>query len=410
MRTKVRAGRWLGVALAGGALAVAGCGSSEDSGGASADSGDKSPIKIGAFVYTQGTLKAFGDETLGGVKLAVEQINERGGILGGRKVELQVYEEGLNASTTQQSIRKAKSDGVAGIVGFLDATAATSAVGLTDKLELPLVVAGAGSGTFIKGNTRKDLAHVLTYPEAMYPGVDEWIKSTGAKKVAHIGYDSVAIRITEKVHRQNLSGLDFPPTIYIPYGQADISEAVAKAAAGKPDVILFDIWGNATVGGIKRLDELGFKGHAIQSTVSMVDQYMESAGDAACGMTFMDSEYFSPSPDVAESQKFVADLEAAGYTLGGQTEPFYEGTMLLLEAMDTAGTATDRAKIGEAMQSADFMTPRGEKIEVLPNGQVYVPSWDLVKWDCKTGKREVVQKLPLSKSLYDDAKIATDIK
>jgi hypothetical protein len=33
-----------------------------------------------------------------------------------------------------------------------------------------------------------------------------------------------------------------------------------------------------------------------------------------------------------------------------------------------------------------------------------------VKWDCKTGKREVMQKLPLSKSLYDDAKIATDIK
>jgi branched-chain amino acid transport system substrate-binding protein len=410
MRTKFTPVRWLGLVLAGGALAATGCGSSDSSDGGSAAAGDKSPVKIGAFVYTQGTLKAFGDETLGGVKLAVDQINKAGGILGGRKVELKVYEEGLNASTTQQSIRKAKSEGVAGIVGFLDATAATSAVGLTDKLELPLVIAGAGSGTFIANNTRKDLAHVLTYPEAMYPGVDDWIKSIGAKKVAHIGYDSVAIRITEKVHRKGLADLDFPPTIYVPYGQADISEAVAKAAAGKPDVILFDIWGNATVGGIKRLAELGFKGHAIQSTVSMVDQYMTSAGDAACGMTFMDSEYFSPNPKVPESEQFVSDLKAAGYTLGGQTEPFFEGTKLLLEAMDKAGSATDRAKIGEAMHSVDFTTPRGEKMEVLPNGQVYVPSWDLVKWNCKTGKREVLQKLPLAKSLYDDAKIATDVK
>jgi ABC-type branched-subunit amino acid transport system substrate-binding protein len=409
MRTKFRAKRWHGALLATGAIALAGCGG--DSEEPAADGGgDKSPVKIGAFVYTQGTLKAFGDETLGGVKLAVEQINENGGILGGRKVELKVYEEGLDASTTQQSIRRAKSDGVHGIVGFLDATAATSAASLTDRLELPLVIAGAGSGTFIKDNKRKDLAHVLTYPEAMYPGVDAWIKSTGAKKVAHIGYDSVAIRITEKVHRENLSDLDFPPTIYVPYGQADISEAVAKAVAGKPDVILFDIWGNATVGGIKRMAELGFKGHAIQSTVSMVDQYMEAAGDSACGLTFMDSEYFSPSEDVPESQQFVEDLKAAGYTLGGQTEPFYEGTKLLLDAMDKAGSTDDREAIGEAMQSADFMTPRGAPIEVLPNGQVYVPSWDLVKWNCDTGKREVMEKLPLDKSLYDDSKIQAAAK
>jgi branched-chain amino acid transport system substrate-binding protein len=392
-----------------GALVIGGCGGSDDSGGKAggSDSGNKDPVKIGAFVYTQGALKAFGDETVGGVKLAVEQINEKGGILGGRKIDLKIYEEGLNAGATTESIRRAKSDGVVAVVGFLDATAATVAASLTDRLELPLVIAGAGTGSFVKDNTRPDLAHVLTYAEALYPTLDEWIKEQGGKKVTQLAYDSEYSRIAEKTHRANLVApeVDFPKTVYVPYGQTDVSEAAAKAVASKPDTVLFDIWGDATVGAVKRMSELGFKGKSIQATVSMVDAHMKAAGDAVCGMDFMDTEYFYPSPEVPESEQFVADLKAKGRTLGGQTEPFYEGTRLLLEALDKAGSTDDREAIGKAMREVDFVTPRGAPMEVLPNGQVYTPSWDLVQWDCDSGARKVLEKLELPKENFDPSRI-----
>jgi hypothetical protein len=49
-------------------------------------------------------------------------------------------------------------------------------------------------------------------------------------------------------------------------------------------------------------------------------------------------------------------------------------------------------------------------MEVLPNGQVYVPSWDLVKWDCDSQSRQVVEKLDMPKSDFDTSKIVTDVK
>lgn len=396
-------------ALAALAIFIAGCGGSDEA-ASTKPSGNKSPVIIGAFVYTQGSLKAFGDETAGGIKLAVDQVNKRGGILGGRRVELRIYEEGLNADTTTASIRRAKSEGAVGIVGFLDATAATTAASVSDRLDLPIVIAGGGSGSFMKGNTRKDLVHVLTWPEAYYPALDDWIKEQGAQEVVQVGYDSTYTRIAEQVHRKEFGPpIEFPSSIYIPYGQADVSAAVSRAMAYKPDAVLFDIWGEATVGGIKRMHELGFRGHAIQANVSMADAFMKAAGPAACEMTFMDTEYFYPSEDVPESMEFMEQLEDSGATLGGQTEVFYEGTMILLEALDAAGTTTDREKIGEAMHNVDFVTPRGDPMRILENGQVFVPSWNLVQWDCDQQSRRVVEKLQLDESNYSEDKIITDV-
>jgi branched-chain amino acid transport system substrate-binding protein len=399
MRRKMRLIRWLGLLVVVAACAV-GYGSTKAESGA-----NKSPVLIGAFVYTQGSLKAFGDETAGGIKLAVDEANKRGGILGGRKIKLKIYEEGLNADTTTQSVRRAKSDGAVGIVGFLDATEATTAAAVSKRLGLPIVIAGAGAGSFVKNNTRKDLVHVLTYVEALYPALDAWIKKQGAKRVVQIGYDSTYTRVAEKVHRANLKGLNFPATIYIPYGQSDVGAAVSKAMSYNPDAVLFDIWGDASVGAIKRMHELGFRGRSIQATVSMADAFMKAAGPAACGMKFMDTEYFYPSKAVPQSQQFMKRLKAFGATLGGQTEPFYEGTKILIQALDKAGTTSDQKKIGEAMHKVNFMTPRGAKMEILKNGQVYLPSWDIVKWDCATNARKVIGKLKMGKSNFADSKI-----
>ena len=399
--------QWMAVLAA--AALLAGCGGGSDE-SASDEGASGDPVVIGAFVYTQGSLKAFGDETAHGIKLAVDEANKQGGILDGRPVELRTYEEGLNADTTTASIRRAKSDGAVGIVGFLDATAATTAASVSDRLDLPIVIAGGGTGSFVKDNQRKDLVHVLTYPEAYYPALDDWIKEQGAKKVVQVGYDSTYTRVAEKVHRAEFKPpIEFPATIYIPYGQADVSAAVSKAMAHKPDAVLFDIWGEATVGGIKRMHELGFKDNAVQANVSMADAFMKAAGPAACGLTFMDTEYFYPSSDVPESQEFMDNLTANGGTLGGQTEVFYEGTKILLEALDAAGTTTDREKIGEAMHDVDFVTPRGSPMEILENGQVYVPSWNLVQWDCDQESRKVIEQLNLDKSNYDENQIITDV-
>jgi ABC-type branched-subunit amino acid transport system substrate-binding protein len=103
------------------------------------------------------------------------------------------------------------------------------------------------------------------------------------------------------------------------------------------------------------------------------------------------------------------DLTAFGATLGGQTEVFYEGTMIMLEALDAAGTTDDREKIGEAMHNVDFVTPRGAKMQILDNGQVFVPSWNLVQWDCDAQARKVVEQLELDESDYDEDKIVTDV-
>jgi branched-chain amino acid transport system substrate-binding protein len=94
------------VAVLAAAAAIAGCGSSSnDGGGAGGQSGgSKAPIKLGGVLTISGPLAEIGQSHQAGAKLAVDEINQAGGIAG-RKLQLDVKDEQADPDATVSGVR-----------------------------------------------------------------------------------------------------------------------------------------------------------------------------------------------------------------------------------------------------------------------------------------------------------------
>jgi len=111
--------------------------------GAGAD--PKAPIRIGALHNLTGTLGSIGAPSLDGARLAIKQLNERGGLLG-RPIEL-VARDGRSdpavvAASTRDLIR---TPGLSAITGLNDTTMVLAAAPIAEKARMVFLTAGATS-------------------------------------------------------------------------------------------------------------------------------------------------------------------------------------------------------------------------------------------------------------------------
>lgn len=102
-------------------------------------------IKIGGAFNLTGALSSLDAPAANGAKLAVQEINTAGGVLG-RKLELVVYDGKSDAATiTNVASQLIGSDKVTAVVGFTDSDSALALGPITQKAGIPFVTAGATS-------------------------------------------------------------------------------------------------------------------------------------------------------------------------------------------------------------------------------------------------------------------------
>lgn len=76
-------------------------------------------VKIGAIMSTTGPLQVYGEAGLNGIRLAIDQINEAGGVLD-RQVELVAADDATNPQVGVDAAQRIVNvDGVVGIIGAL---------------------------------------------------------------------------------------------------------------------------------------------------------------------------------------------------------------------------------------------------------------------------------------------------
>ncbi|MFG2640321.1 ABC transporter substrate-binding protein [Streptomyces sp. NPDC048370] len=128
-------------------LATACGGSSLGSGGDDKRSG---PVKIGLLVPQSGIYKALGDDMKQGFELYVEQ---RGGKLGGREVQIVIADEGETADSGKAAAEKlVKQDRVLAVSGVVSSATINGVKDLFETNRIPLVGSNA-SPTTLTGTT-----------------------------------------------------------------------------------------------------------------------------------------------------------------------------------------------------------------------------------------------------------------
>lgn len=123
-------------------IAAAACGgSSSNTGNAAAGP----PIKLGMIDTLSGPTAGVGTDGQKGAKVAVDEINKAGGILGGRKFEIVPEDEQLSPTASVKAVRDLSSQSVNLLFGFTSSSDALAAVPVARQLGMAVVASHASA-------------------------------------------------------------------------------------------------------------------------------------------------------------------------------------------------------------------------------------------------------------------------
>ena len=241
----------LGISLLASSLLVTGCGGdSAMSGNTSNASGDT--VKVGLLHSLSGTMAISETSVRDAEKLAIQEINDQGGVLG-KKIEI-VEEDG--ASDPQIFSEKAKkllmNDKVATIFGCW-----TSA---SRKAVKPVVEGSNGLlwyPTQYEGMEQsKNIMYMGAAPNQQIVPAIEYLLKNGRKKMFLVGSDYVFPQTANRIIKAQLAaeGGEVVGEEYTPMGYTDYATIISKIKAANPDVIVNTLTGDSNVPGHVVLD------------------------------------------------------------------------------------------------------------------------------------------------------------
>jgi branched-chain amino acid transport system substrate-binding protein len=200
------------------------------------------PVKIGVLT----PLSPPGDAAAGqfivrGAKMAVDDVNTRGGVLGGRKIELVVEDDSGTPEKGAAGFRKlATQDQVAAVIGQFHSSVMGAVQVLAEQFQIPVFSTQASA----KGITEKHLnytfrTHVIDPDRCQL--WTRWVKERGFKRVALItentDYGIGLVEETKKAFASMLPGVELK-TVIFDRAVVDLTPQMLDIKNWKPDVIL----------------------------------------------------------------------------------------------------------------------------------------------------------------------------
>lgn len=329
----------------------------------SAQAADK-PLKIGALMPMTGALQTYGDTSLKGVKLAVEEINDAGGVLG-QPIELSVGDAqtmpqaGVSAANKMVNI-----DGVHAFVGALSS-------GVT----IPVATSVA------KPNKIPMISPASTSPVLTTLDDGGYLFRTTASDALQ------GVALAQVVNKRDISEV---ATIYVnnDYGKG-LADAFAKAYAKLGGTVTHTVayepkqssyrsaiqkaWGNGDTPYMLLIAYVGDGETVLRQSLEggMFDKFIFTDGMKSekviedIGGKYMNGSFgtVAHAPEGTPAAKHFEDAYKAKY---GKRVPqpyintSYDATYLLALAAQKAGTTTDGEAIAKALH--EVSNPPGEEI------------------------------------------------
>jgi branched-chain amino acid transport system substrate-binding protein len=392
----------------------------EESEGSESDEAEAAgdPIPVGMITWTEGAAKGFGDLHLRGAELAAEQINngelpaefevdvdDGGGVLGGRPIEVTVYNEGYSSDVTVNSTRMAINDGVVAIIGGSDATTCVAIKDVAAEEQLPLAITGCGTDRITEEGYR-GAVHLRSpvlpnqSPDNALSVPARWILEQGYTNVAGVGLDSDFVKTTDSEFQrifdeQAPDGFTYQGMVYFPYGTDEARVEVTKAVANNPDLLYLGVFGQPViVNAIQAAREAGYQGDILMNESIWSQAELDILGDLGEGVYGM-GEWFYDA-DVPQSKAFYDayvdryDEEPHWFSQLG-----YTAVILMAQAFQDAGS-TEAPAVAETMYTAELKTPLGDTLQLRDDGMREIQEW--IFWQAREGQMEIIERYPFASS------------
>ena len=325
---------------------------------ASAALAQSGPIKIGVSGPFTGGSSSMGVSMRDGVRIAADEVNARGGVLG-RKIQLvERDDEAKNELGVQIAQELINKENVAATVGFINTGVALAAQRFYQEAEIP-VFNNVATGSVITQQFAKEKANYIfrnaandLIQSAMI--ADEAVKKQGFKKPAILADSTNYGQLGRTDLEKALDKLGVKPvtTEKFNIGDTDMTAQVLKAKEAGADVILTYAIGPELAQIANAMGKLGWKVPMIGSWTLSMANYIDTSG--ANGDGAMMPQTFIQLPTTPKREAFIKAYQAAT-KLDRMPSPVsaaqgYDSILLLAAAMEQA-KSTDGRKVREALES-----------------------------------------------------------
>jgi branched-chain amino acid transport system substrate-binding protein len=347
-----------------------GCG--DDDGGSSSEG----PIPIGFLAPLSGPAAAVGEDTQQGVQLALQRLNDDGGI-DGRTLDLRVEDSQFDPNVgSDATTRFARDADMPLMIGSVETAVLNAQRPIADRLQFP-VIATVGDGP---GENGSDSYVLNPYPSCQGPlaRLAQRVASEVGGSFAGIGWDDVAATSCLDGFEAGLPD-GFAATQLVPLSATDMTGPLARlrqsdaaglaVMAAGPTPVLITEQVRAIDWNVRMFGWGGYQG---------TTDFADPAGPAANGFTLVGT--FAPDlRDAKVTQEFVAAFtERFGEAPNEFNAAGYDAALLAIAAIKEAGT--DRERINSFLHDVQDFPASAADITMEPDGgvrrDVYLQKWE----------------------------------
>ncbi len=344
-------------------MLVAGCGGGGEK--KAADSGD---IKIGIVAEMTGGNATYGTSMVNGMKLALKEVNDKGGVMG-KKLDLVIADSKSEPAEAANAMSKLINQDKTPIVsGIFTSSSAIAACNVSETSKIPFLAIGA-TNPKVTLDDKTGKAKPNTFRVCF---IDPFQGTVGANFVLDTLQLKKAVIFVDNSSDYSKGLASFFKEAYLKKGgeivgeeaylqkDADFKAVLTKIKTLNPDVLYVPGYYEEVGKIVKQARELGIDIPVVGGDGWDSPKLAEIAGAGPLNNTFFTNHY-SPEADNAESKAFVAAYEKeykskpdAPAVLG------YDGIKLLADSITRAGGA-DSAKVTAALAATkDFPAVTGK--------------------------------------------------
>jgi branched-chain amino acid transport system substrate-binding protein len=326
---------------------------------------DNKPIQVGLITSLTGKFSALGSENKKAVELAIEQLNQEGGLLG-RKVTLITRDDQTSPDKSVLAYNDIKSENIVAVIGSAFSNSALATLPLAQRDGIPYL-----SPTPTEEQVEPVKSYVFVVPALAPKFAERYLEYMQAQKIGKlaIAHDTKGAYA--------VSGYKATTALAEKYGVKIVKDEEFEMATSDFNPLFthikgsgaqaFVFWGTGPAGititkqyAPAKLDIPLFMTPSQASKL-----WLEPVGPAGEGVTVMSSigvvgEYLPEGPQKQVIRKMSVPFEKKyGYAPPQFAQDGYSACLILFEAIKKA-KSTDRKQIQQALENLTVLTPNGK--------------------------------------------------
>jgi branched-chain amino acid transport system substrate-binding protein len=332
--------------------------------GDNASTDDDGTIRIGMVAELTGPLQSLGTEARKAAELAVDQVNEDGGV-DGRELELVVEDSQGKPEQSVLALDSFADEGVAAVLGSSSSLVTSATLPSVDRAEIPYL-----SLTPTDEQVTEDHPYVFVIPALASHYAEallRYYQAEGITRLAVVHDTETTYPLAGNEAMQALAGdygIEIVRTEEIQYDADDFSQVFTHVRGTDAQAMVVWLSGGGAVTLVKQYEASGLD-LPIAFTGSQASRlWLDPAGEAAEGTTVASAiGVVGDHLPEGEQRRAIEELSTAfeaeyGYQPPQFAQDGYTGVMVLAAALEQAG-GTDPEAIRQALEGLSLTTPNG---------------------------------------------------